>query len=389
LIEDLGSGGAERLLFVNLSRLDRSSFTGMVCHLYDRAQHWRQPILDLGYPVESLGVRSVYDLPRSVLRLLQILKQHPVDLIHTHLYRANLVGRLAGAMAGVPVVSSLHSPEYESAMLTDNPTLWPAKAWLIRQLDRLSCWLARPRFIAVSEYVRQSAIRRLGIPKDRTAVVYNSIDLDAFRPSAEMTAAGVHVRTQLGIVPGQPVVLCVARYAPQKGLRYLVEAMPRLVEQFPQVVTLVVGGGSTSDQADLERRAEGLGVRSHIRFLGVKEDVRPYLELCDVFVLPSLFEGLGIALVEAMAMQRACVASRATAIPEVVEDEVSGLLVTPGDSADLSRAVARLLADPARRSKMGAAGRRIATSRFNIAENIGHLEAVYRRASAPEEGATT
>ena len=174
-----------------------------------------------------------------------------------------------------------------------------------------------------------------------------------------------------------PVVLCVARLDPQKGLRYLVEAMPALVRRFPKVVALFVGHGSPAAQASLEQLADGMQVRSHVRFLGSQADVRPYLEMCDVFVLPSLYEGMGIALVEAMAMERPCVATRATAVPEVVDDEVSGLLVAPANSSELADAIARLLNDPALRLRMGAEGRRIATSRFDVTGNIGYLESVY------------
>jgi glycosyltransferase involved in cell wall biosynthesis len=377
LIEDLGSGGAERLLFVNLARLDRDRFSGMVCHLYDRALHWRQPIEDLGYPVLSLRLRSLRDVPRGVARLLRILREHPVDVIHTHLYGANLVGRIAGAIAGVPVVSSLHNPDYEPAVLKDNPALSPAKIWVLNRLDRLSSALARPYFVAVSEYVKQSGVTHLGIRRERATVIYNPIDVQAFRPDADTAAAGARLRTELGFEAGDPVLLSVARLDPQKGLRYLVEAMPSIVAEFPRAVAVVVGGGAPGAQPALEALAGALGMGAHVRFAGVQADVKPFLEMCDVFVLPSLYEGMGIALVEAMAMERACVASRTTAIPEVVEDGVSGVLVPPADPAELARAIIALLRDAALRARMGGEGRRIAVARFDVSRNIALLEAVY------------
>lgn len=377
VIEDLGSGGAERLLFVNLSRLDRARFSGIVCHLYDRARHWKQPILDLGYPVVSLNLRSIRDLPLGVARLRRLLKQHPVDLIHTHLYGANLIGRVAGAMSGVPVVSSLHNPDYEAVVQTDNPAMSPAKSWVLRQLDRLTCRIARPQFVGVSEYVRESAVTHLGISRERTTVVYNPIDTAAFARSEATMAAAIQKRTELGISADAPILLSVARLDPQKGLRYLIEAMPALVRQFPEVVALFVGGGVPASQTALEQLADALQVREHVRFLGPQTDVKTYLELCDVFVLPSLYEGMGIALVEAMAMERPCVASRTTAVPEVVADTVSGMLVPPADAAALASVIARLLSDPSLRAGMGAAGRRIALKRFDVRRNISQLESVY------------
>ena len=381
LIEDLGSGGAERLLHVNLSRLDRRAFDGVVCHLYDRAPHWKQPILDLGYPVVSLGLRSIRDLPRGVVRLVRLLRRDPVDLVHTHLYGANLVGRIAAAVVGIPVVSSLHCPDYDPAVFVDNATLSPAKLRILRWLDRASCRLAGPAFVAVSQYVKQSAERHLGIPRDRTTVIYNGIDMTMFSRDADTAARAMRLRAKLGLTGDAPIVLCVARLDPQKGLRYLIEALPAVVRECPRVAALFVGTGPPAMQSSLESLAERLHVRSHVHFVGATSDVRSYLELCDLFVQPSLYEGMGIALVEAMAMERACVSSRASAIPEVVADGVSGSLVAPADAGALAIAITRLLKDPALRSRMGAEGRRIAVDRFDVARNIRQLESVYRERS--------
>lgn len=379
LIEDLGAGGAERLLHVNLSHIDRHRFDNSVCHLYDRALHWRQPLLDLGYPVVSLGLRSTRQIPRGVLRLLRHLQRHPVDLIHTHLYGANLVGRIAGVIRRVPVVSSLHNPDYDPLILQDNPGMSPMKMTVLRWLDRLSCELSRPEFVAVSDYVAHSAGQFLGVPRHRIHVIYNPIDVGAFTRSSEITQRAAARRAELGLEADDPVLVCIARIDPQKGLRYLIEAMPILVEKFPRVTALFLGSGSESLRAELIARARSLGVTPRVHFLGSVADIRPYLEMCDVFVLPSLYEGMGIVLVEAMAMERACVATRASAIPEVVRDEHSGLLVAPAQSGELGAAIQRLLGDPALRSRMGAEGRRLAWERFDVTRNIQELESVYER----------
>jgi len=377
LIEDLGPGGAERLLFVNLSRLDRKSFDGLVCHLYDRALHWRQPILDLGYPVLSLGMKSIRDLPQGVARLARILRHERVDVVHTHLYGANLVGRIAAAMRGVPVISSLHNPDYEPAAIRDNAALSPVKLRLLCWLDRASCRLARPEFVAVSQYVKRSAVQYLGIPESRTRVIYNPVDTDMFTRSADAGARTTRLRADLELDPTVPVILCVARLDPQKGLRYLIEAMPALLREVPGVVLMFAGDGPPAARSALVLLAEALQVGSQVRFLGVQADVRPYLELCDVFVLPSLYEGMGISLVEAMAMERACVATSTTAVPEVVTDGLSGFLVAPANPQALAAAITRLLQNPGLRARMGVEGRRIALERFDVSRNIGQLESVY------------
>lgn len=380
LIEDLGSGGAERLLYVNLSRLDRTRVVGRVCHLYDRALHWRDSILELGYPVTSLHLNSVRELLQGVIRLRRQLRRDPVDVIHTHLFGANVVGRLAARSLGMPVVSSLHNPDYEPIIHQDNPAMSAGKLWMLRQMDRWSCAVARPDFVAVSDYVKQSAVARLGVPVDRTTVVYNPIDPDTFTRSAALTDEAHRRREELGLRPDDPVIVSVARLDPQKGLKYLIDAMPALVREFPRLTALLVGGGAPSAQQALMQRAAALGIAAHVRCLGPQADVRPFLEMADVFVLPSLYEGMGISLVEAMAMERPCVATSTTAIPEVIDDGRSGLLVTPGDAPGLAAAIATLLRDPALRARMGAEGRRIALDRFDVRHNIGQLEMIYAQA---------
>lgn len=379
LIEDLGPGGAERLLYLNLSRIDRERFNGTVCCLYARALYWQRPIRELGYPVAFLGMTSLRQAGQGLVRLMRLLNDSPVDLIHTHLYGANLLGRVAGFLKGIPVVSSLHSPDYEPVLLKDNPALTGRKLAVLRWLDSVTCRLAKPTFVAVSHYIKEVAVRDLNLSPDRVKVIYNSVDLGAFQPQA---GGQEPLRAGLGLGLDEVIVLCIARFDPLKGVRYLIEAVPVLAHRIPNVTVLIVGDGSTAAREDLKQLAGRLGVASRVRFLGVQQDVRPYLQLCDVFVLPSLAEGLGLALVEAMAMERACVACRVAAIPEVVVDGVSGLLAEPADGPALAGAIARLLEDRDLRQKMGKEGRRIAEQRFSLGRNILDLESTYGAALA-------
>jgi len=375
LIETLGRGGAEGLLYTNLSKLNRGRFDSIVCHLYDRDLHWRQPILELGYPVYSLGITSLADGVRGVLRLRSLLKREPMDLIHTHLYGANLLGRTAGVLMGISVISSVHSVEFVPVLSRAYAGISSTKLRILHLLDRFSRWIADPEFLAVSRYAQESAVQYLAIRPDRIRVIYNAVDPEMFEPRGDDSA---HLRSDLGIAALAPVVLCVSRFHPEKGIRYLIEAIPSLAKCFPDVCVLSVGGGAPEAISAYRALAERLGVASRVRFLGVQEDVRPYLRLCDVFVLPSLTEGLGLSLVEAMAMERACVATRVAAIPEVVADGLSGILVEPAAPAALAEAIVRLLGDADLRARMGAEGRRIALEQFNVSRRIVELEALYR-----------
>ncbi len=381
LIETLGRGGAEGLLYTNLSKLNRHRFDGVVCHLYNRDTDWRQPILELGYPVISLGMTSLTDGVRGLLRLLNLLRREPVDLIHTHLYGANLIGRIVGAIKRIPVLSSLHNPDYDPVLLRDNPALSPAKLAVIRILDRITCLLANPHFLAVSEYVKHSAQQHLHLSPDRIQVIYNPLDVKHFDPT--VVDSGGH-RTALKIAQDSAVLLTVARYDPQKGLKYLIESVSLLRDRFPNVTVIFIGAGSAEGRHSYQELAGQLGVASQCRFLGIQADIRPYLKLCDIFVLPSLFEGLGIVLVEAMAMEKPCVATRVAAIPEVVTEGRSGILVEPADPPALATAIGRLLQDPVLRAQMGVEGRRVVLDRFNVEKNILELERLYTQIAGQE-----
>lgn len=378
LIETLGRGGAEGLLYTNLSKFNRGRFDSIVCHLYDRDLNWRQPILELGYPIYSLGMTSLADGVRGFLRLRSLLKREPMDLIHTHLYGANLLGRSVGALMGIPVISSIHSVEFVPGLSRAYAGISSTKLQILHLLDRLSRWVADPEFLAVSRYAQESAVQYLAIRPDRIRVIYNAVDPGMFKPTGDDSS---HLRSNLGIVAHAPVVLCVSRFHPEKGIRYLIEAVPSLAKRFPDVCVLSVGGGAPKAINAHRALAERLGVASRIRFLGTQADVRPYLQLCDVCALPSLTEGLALSLVEAMATERACVATRVAAIPEVVAEGRSGLLVEPADPPALAEAIASLLEDHDLRAKMGAEGRRIVLERFNINRNIHQLEALYEQVS--------
>jgi glycosyltransferase involved in cell wall biosynthesis len=230
--------------------------------------------------------------------------------------------------------------------------------------------------IAVSDYVRRSAHRDLQFSLDKIDLVYNPVDIDL------LTAPGLRNRAAVlgehGLRPEDLILLNVARVSPQKGLVYAVRALPAILRQFPSV-QLVSVGATTDDRwvKQLNREAETLGVAGHFHMLGAQPNVVEFLRSCDVFVFPSLYEGLGIALIEAMAAGAACIASNVGPIPEVVQDGIDGVLVSPADPDDFARAVCDLLADPAKRSRLGTAASETAVRRFQPQESAERLTGIY------------
>jgi glycosyltransferase involved in cell wall biosynthesis len=376
LIEDLGSGGAERLLYTNLKYFDRSLFQSEVITVFSNSTHWKEPIEALGVKVTSLDCRNLRDLPKGVRRLRRLLHNSRPDLIHTHLWAANVIGRVTGRLGGIPVIGSIHNPDHEPDAWDDGAEVSLLKRWMAWSMDRWTARFGCERLVAVSEHVRRSAHERLGFPLERIDLLYNPIDIDQFQSGAPRGRQ--QLIEELSLPEGSFILLNVARVSPQKGLLYAIRALPAVRDKYPE--TYLVSVGDTVDHrwlSRLEAEADSLGVARHMRFLGVRRDIPDLLRCCDLFVFPSLYEGLGISLIEAMASGCACVASRAGPITEVIRQGVDGLLVPPADVQALADAVCLLLNDGARRKRLGEAAAKSVRAQFHPEAAARKLEDVY------------
>jgi len=383
VIESLGPGGAERLLYTNLKHFDPERVRSTVITVYSHGTHWREPIAELGVPVVSLDCHSTRDIPKGVSRLRAWLRANKPDLVHSHLWAANVIGRIAGRMAGVPVVSSVHNPDHEPQAWSDGADVSLVTRQVVKALDRWSANLGSTRMVAVSDYVRKSAARDLHFALDSIDLVYNPFDVDLMTAPAGKDRA--ELLRELGLPVDSQILLNVARVSPQKGLLYALRALPEILRQYRHVHLLSVG--ATTDPrwtAELKREAEALGVADHFHMLGARANVVDFLRACDIFVFPSLYEGLGIALIEAMAAGCVCVATNTGPIPEVVQDGKDGVLVPTADPAALAHAVCELLADPVRRSQLATTAKQTAFTRFQPKEQAEQLTRVYESVFLPQ-----
>ena len=376
LIESLGSGGAERLLYTNLKHLDSKRVRSTVITVYPHDTHWLEPITALGVPVISLNCRTTRDILKGISRLRSWLSTNRPDLVHSHLWAANIIGRVAGRIAGVPVVSSVHNPDHEPQAWSDGADVSLTTRHAVKTLDRWSAKLGCDRMVAVSDYVRKSAARDLHFDIDSIDLVYNPFDVDSIK--APVSKERSELLRELGLPAETQMLLNVARVSPQKGLLYALRALPAILRQYP-LVHLVSVGATTDPRwtAELKREAETLGVADHFHMLGARANVVDFLRACDIFVFPSLYEGLGIALIEAMAVGCVCVATNTGPIPEVVQNGKDGVLVPTGDADSIAREVCDLLGDPVRRAELGTAAKQTAFSKFQPKEQAERLTRVY------------
>ena len=298
-----------------------------------------------------------------------------------------LPGLLAARACGVPVVMQ---PE-TNGELSGEAWTW-GKSWASGPAGRLARgatvlrnrWLRdADAFVAMSRAIRDE-MREAGVPGERIALLPHGVDTGRFCPAT--AGEKLALRRELGLPEAGVVAVYAGRLLKGKGLETLLDAFAAVADRPAGGLQLVlVGSGegqALSVEDDLRRRAAAAGLGTRVAFAGRSERVEDYLRAADVFVFPSVFEALGIALVEAAACGLPAVASRTGGIVDVLEDRVSGILVPPADAAALSLALLALASDPPLRARMGREARTIALARFDERDGVGRYRALFREVSA-------
>jgi glycosyltransferase involved in cell wall biosynthesis len=359
VINGLGPGGAERSLADLLPFYRRAGIDPTVICLRHREHGMEGEVRIGGSELRFLRGGGILGNARELRKLIR--RDRP-DLVHTTIFEADIVGRLAAAGLGVPVLTSLVNTSYDPVRLKD-PNIRPSRLTATRLVDG---WTARhltTHFHAITQAVKDSAVESLGIRASRVTVVERGRERHRLgHPGAQRRAAA---RAALGLGPGDEVLVTVGRQEFQKGQRHLLEAFAAIAQSRPRLVLLIVGreGHATAELRQVHQES-GLGER--VRFLGYRSDVAEMLAAADLFVFPSLYEGLGGALIEAMALGLPIVASDIPALREVVEEGNNAMLVPPGDPRALADALRRMLDDPARAATFGERSLRIFEDRFTI-----------------------
>ena len=293
LIETLGSGGAEKLLYTNLKHLDRDAYEHQVVTVFSRGVYWKEPIGELGISVESLGCRNLRSIVSGVRRLRPVIKKFRPDIIHTHLWSANIIGRIAGALAGVKVISSIHAPEYEPEAVGTVSASVQGKLRLARLIDRITARFGCDRMIAVSRYVKVSTNRRLGFPLHKIDVLYNPVDFAGIGENGSRN----EIFDRLGLARDSRLILNVGRVVPQKGLRHAIRAMPAIVDAFRNAHFVSVGNLESEKHVSVLRDLiSDRKVGEWVHLAGERRDIGAILAHCDVFIFPSVLKGSALLL---------------------------------------------------------------------------------------------
>jgi glycosyltransferase involved in cell wall biosynthesis len=350
-------GGTERALLHVLARLDRRQWRPVLFH---HSEPGLAPLLEKARQLE-VKVRAVPRMQRiwDISRLPKFicaLRAELPSLMHAHLTwpLSCKYGLLAAVIARVPGV-----------VATAQLYVDLAKKPLLRLQPRLIA-AGVDRYLAVSRAVANQLCNDFGIPASKVQVVRNGIPFAPFDRPANAT-----LRASLTKATAHPVVLMVGRLDKQKGHRYLIEA----AAQVPEAMFVLAGEGP--DRAALEAQTHALGLDSRLLFLGYREDIPDLLSCCDLFVLPSVYEGLPLSILEAMAAGKPVIASAIGGNDEIITHGENGLLVPPADPASLAGTIRTVLSDHTLARRLAEAGRARAHQEFSVEAMVNGVTRVY------------
>jgi glycosyltransferase involved in cell wall biosynthesis len=356
--------GAERHLLMLLAGLRARDVDAQIMLLHPP----RNPMDDFvqaasarEIPVQRIAIK--HHLDTSVVgQLRDLFRYYQPDVAHTHLLHADLFGIPAARLARVPVVvTSRHN---DNAFRKLAPIRWANRV----------LWGRVDAGIAISEAIRRFCIKVEGAPANKLHTIYYGLDRKP--EDAERNAARASMRAELGVTPEQPVIGIACRLIEQKGVSFALQAFAQIAPKYPDAQMVIAGEGPLRDF--LQAKAKTLNVADRVRFLGWREDVTRVLAGFDVLLNPSLWEGFGLVMLEAMAQRVPIIGSAVSAIPEVIVEGETGLLVPPRDVGALAAAINTLLADAPLRQHMGLLGEDRLEERFSAARMVDETLELYR-----------
>jgi len=369
IILNLDIGGAQEVVRTLVEYLASDDCLPVVCSFKDGPL--RQDIERLGIRVEVLPPRRysivafplfVVDMIRIWWSLARLVKKYDIDVVQTHLltildflvllvrYTTRLRVVLWTFHSANFVIAERHLPKYK--------WLLKPKRYAHHLLYRLTSCLVNG-FIAVSDEVKEAMMEIIGPIQDKITVIHNGVDVKRYGHLVDKT----RVQSQLGLGDNARLIAVVGTLGEPKGHRYLVEAMATVAPQYPDVHVLFIGDGHLKEE--LQAQVESLNLGQWVHFLGNRHDVPDLLAASELFVLPSLWEGLSMALLEAMAAGKPIVATAVSGTTQVMIPGETGLVVPPRDSRALAEAIIQLLSNPAQAQMMGQAARQHVKMNFS------------------------
>jgi L-malate glycosyltransferase len=359
LIKSLGRGGAEMLLPETLKVHDKSAFEFHYIYFLPWKNQMVDSIVNAGGRVTCLPASNNVGIVLQARAIARYIKEHKIDLIHCHLPWAGFVGRLVKSFVNIPLVYTEHNKQERYHRAT---------YWLNKASFRL-----QDHVIAVSGDVAESIRKHINTAVP-VSVIHNGVNTDTF---VKDRVAGMALKQKLGIPPEAVVVGVVAVFRFQKRLPEWLKVAASVLKGNSAVYAVIVGDGPL--RGDVENAISDLGIADRVILAGLQTEMNPWYSLMDVYMMTSLYEGLPVALLEAMSTECAVISTDAGGIPEAVRDQVDGLLMPVEKFMELSGPLATLCADGELRKRFAQAARQRVLSNFSLTAMVKHLEHLYAK----------
>ncbi len=357
LFVTLPIGGAEEHLLTVLKNTDLRRYNPAICCIREKGAIGEE-IEEAGFHLITLKRRSKKWDFRIVEDIVKIIRERNIHLIHTHLYHANMYGRIAALITKSPVVSTEHNAHTKCK---------PSRRIINRLLAKKT-----NRMIAVSHVVKDHIVSRDKIEPSKIEVVYNGIDITQFPSSLTKADA----REKIGISTNCFLIGTVGRISEEKGHIYLINAVSRVRDIVPDLRLIIVGSGPL--ELHLRKAVADQELGRTVIFTGFRRDVPDILKAMDVFAFPSLREGFPVALLEAMASRLPVVVPPVGGVTEIIQDGINGLLVQPRDEIGLAKSIIDLYQNQILREELGDKARETVVEKFSALTMVKNLDSVYR-----------
>lgn len=360
LVNGFSIGGAERKLLELIKFIDREKFDMTICSV-GIGGPLKKAFEETGFDVFLFTKKHRFDFTQ-VIKVAKLMKERKIDIVMSTLFYADIIGTLAALIAKVPYRISWETSSHPSESDEDK---------LRHRLAYRFCMKFVDKIVSVSDGVKQFLIKKRHIDPSKIYTIHYGADLTKFH-----SLNGKYKRQELGFRADERIIGTVARLTVQKGHIYLIDAAPEIIKKFPQIKFVFVGDGPL--KATLENKIKNLSLESYFTFLGVRYDVNEIMNIFDIFMLPSLFEGLPNVILEAMASSRPIIATAVDGTPEAIIDGECGILVPPRDVKALSENAVKLLSNPAFARQLGTKARQRVEQYFSQEQQIAKFHELYQ-----------
>jgi len=351
-------GGEQQTLYLLRSLLKRR----ISCHLVSQAESpMTQKAREAGVEVYPIVMRGEVDLPAS-LRIRKLINRHGYDIVHSHTSHAHTLAFFASLYCRTCrlVTRRVDFSIFRNRFLPINGIKYRFMA---------------DYYIAISHKIKQVMVND-GVAADRIFVVHSGIDLQRFA-----RVAGDHLVDEFNLKPAEQVVINVAHLAGHKGQKYLIRAIPHVLAAIPNVRFFIIGQGEL--MSELQALSGSLGIGHALTFTGFRNDVGAFYKLADLFVMSSVQEGLGTAMLDALSLGKPVVAANSGGIPEIIKDGRTGRLVEVGDSRALAKGIIEMLTQTDQAQAMAQRGQAVVKANFTIEAMAENNLAVYHQLLSP------